>query len=158
MASSISTTIKAPVGPVQMVSRIITLIDELIEVMNLEVDLIQQRKMPEHAELLKRKQRLTLDYRASLKDIALQPDLLKKVPEDLRLKASAAARRLGLTTQHNGHILRGAMQAIEQLTRSIITMVKADVLPNNSYGNPNNGRAAVGYSPTCKPVTGSRTA
>ena len=27
------------------------------------------RKMPEHAELLKRKQRLTMDYRASMKSI-----------------------------------------------------------------------------------------
>ena len=86
------------------------------------------------------------------------PNALRQIPEDLRLKAQAAARKLGQATEQNARILKGAMQAIERLSRTIITLVKEEALPQGGYGNIIHGGAAQAYSPICQPVTGTRIA
>jgi hypothetical protein len=137
----------------QLLTRIIALIDELVALMDKENVLIEERRLAEHAELLKVKQRLTLDYRASLKAIVLDPSLLKNVPEELRVKAKHAAERLAESSGRNARTLRAVMTACQRLVQSIISIVKGEVLPTSGYGNMQAGHIANRYSPTCKPVT-----
>ena len=156
--------IKAPAktatdpGAIQLVKGIIGLIDEMVQIMDKEVLLLGERKMKDHAELLKRKQRLAIDYRASLKTIALQPNYLDHVPEELRQAARMAGHKLAAASERNAQVLRAAMVAVERLAKSIIMIVKDEVLPKGGYTNLHAGPATLGYSPKCTPVTGSRTA
>ena len=146
-------------SPAHVLRSVIALIDELVALMNQEVGLVEKRRTAEHAELLKRKQRLTVDYRAALKSIALQPHLLKTVPNDLRLAAKAAAARLAEASEKNARLLRTAIVASQQLIQTIVGLVKDEVMPKGGYHNPFGQKQVRGaYSPTCQPVTGVRTA
>ena len=137
----------------------VTIAEELVALMEKEVGLIENRKIPEHAELLKRKQRLAIDYRASVKTLTLQPEILKQIPETLRVKAKVAVQKLNEVSDRNAKILRAAITALQRLIQSIIAIVKDEVLPKNSYTNHQAaGRMMGTYSPTCKPVTVNRTA
>lgn len=145
-------------GAVQLVKSVITIIDEMVQIMDNEITLVEKRQMKEHGELLKRKQRLATDYRATFKTIALNPNYLKHVPEDLAQSALQAGRKLTLASERNSRALRAAITAVERLAKTIISIVKEEVLPAQGYANTYAGPAKMRYSPLCKPVTGSRTA
>jgi len=137
----------------------LALMNELVQVMIAEVDMIMSRKLGEHRELLQRKQRLTMDYRANIKTISAQPDMLKQLPDSLRAALKTAAQKLADVTERNAKSLRGAVTATQRLIQNIVAIVKQEVLPKSSYHNPADMNAALGgYSPTCKPVAVSRTA
>ncbi len=143
--------------PVKMLTHIIGIIDDLTDVMLKEEVLIQARKSKEHAELLKHKQRLTIDYRTSIKTIALQPDIMKSVPQELRQSARVAARKLADISDRNSRFLKGAISAGEKLAETVFRILREEFLPKNSYANPQVAAFALGnYSPTCKPVTLNR--
>jgi len=138
---------------------IIQLMNDLVQVLNLEIDLVSARKMEEHKELLKRKQRITIDYRASLKAVAAQADLFKLLPDDVRAALRTAAQKLAEVADKNAKFLRNAVMATQRLIQNIVSIVKQEVLPTSSYRNPNTAHLALGnYSPTCKPVSVNRTA
>ena len=150
---------KKPDAPENILKRLITMIDELAAVMSEEEKLIETRNAAQHAELLKRKQRLTIDYRSSMKVIEAQPDMLKITSSDLRQKARTASRKLAEMTERNARFLRGAIIASEQLAQSVVQAIKDEYLPKNSYVNPHQAMFALGsYSPSCKPITVNRTA
>jgi flagellar biosynthesis/type III secretory pathway chaperone len=133
--------------------------EELVQLMEKEVELIEQRKIAEHAQLLKRKQRLAVDYRASVKALSTQPEILKQIPADLRAKAKIAVQKLTEVSDRNARILRAAITALQRLIQSIVAIVKEEVLPKGSYGSHGAIKSMMGsYSPICKPVTVSRTA
>lgn len=137
----------------ELLNRVISLIDEIVTVMDDEIPLVEGRKRAEHADLLKRKQRLTLDYRACLKTIVLQPDVIRLVPMELRLKARDAADRLAEACERNARTLRAIMGASQRLVQSIVAIVKDEVLPKAGYNNMSSFQSGSSYSPTCKPVT-----
>jgi hypothetical protein len=121
--------------------------------------MIPLRKFTEHAALLKRKQRLTIDYRANMKAIAAQPDLLKDLPEAMRLKIKEMAQKLADVTDRNAKMLRTAVMATQRLIQNIISIVKSEVLPKSGYKNPTTAHLALGtFSPTCQAVAYNRTA
>lgn len=143
----------------EIMEQVIAVIDEMIEVMEREHDLVINRKVSEHAVLLKRKQKLTLDYRNSLRSIALQPDAFKALPDTLRQRAKEAAQRLAHASDKNARMLRGIMVATQRLVQTIVSMVKSEALPSTGYKNHSTAHLALGtYSPTCKPVTFNQTA
>ena len=149
----------AQAAPVQVIKRVIALIDELVMVMKKEPAMVEKRLVKEHAELLKRKQRLAIDYRASIRSLAMHPDLLKQLPDDLREAARAAAQRLADTSDTNAKILRAAITALQRLIQTIIGIVKDEVLPKGGYVKTGSMKMIQNlYSPTCKPVAVSRTA
>jgi hypothetical protein len=153
------TDVSAQETAIRMIKSVTALIDELALLMDKEASLVEKRKLVEHAELLKQKQRLTIDYRASLKAIALQPDILKLVPADIREKAKVAAQKLADGTDRNARMLRGAILATQRLVQTIVGIVKDEVVPKGGYIHSGILQQAQGcYSPTCKPITGSRTA
>lgn len=144
---------------VLIVKGTIALMEELVQILNQEMELINARNYEEHKELLKKKQRLTMDYRANIKTIAMQPDMLKQVPENLRKAAKAAGQKLAEASDRNAKYLRTAVVATQRLLQSIISMVKKEVLPETTYNNPNTAAFELGnYSPTCKPLAINRTA
>lgn len=146
------------VAATQLLTRVIALMEEMIVILNEEIPLVEGHKRVEHAELLKRKQRLTLDYRAGLKNIVLNPNQLRFAPEDLRHKARLTAIRLAEASESNARTLRAVIIASQRLVKSIIALVKQEVLPNPGYGNFMAVGNSGSYSPQCKPVTVFKTA
>ncbi len=145
--------------PEKLLRATIALAYQLAELLDREQELILKRKTSEHAELLKTKQRLALDYHASLQVFASYPLLLKQVAEPLRREARAAAERLATATQRNAHGLRAAILAIQKLTQTIVSLVKREALPDNGYGKMKPGISTIGqYSPSCPPVVVRRNA
>ncbi|MDP9126818.1 MAG: hypothetical protein M3N08_00970 [Pseudomonadota bacterium] len=150
---------RAPVPASTGVTAMIALMDELSQLMSQEAELVNNRRQAEHAELLKRKQRLTMDYRAGMKSIAAEPDRLKELPAELRLRLRSSAQKLTDISDRNARMLRTAVMATQRLIQNIVSIVKQETLTKNSYSNPMTAHLALGtYSPVCKPVAVSRTA
>jgi len=140
------------------VPALLNLMNELVQVMVQENDLIMTRNSHEHAQLLQRKQRLTIDYRASMKMLEAQPDILKTLPEDIRRSLRTGANKLADVAQRNAKSLRSAIIATQRLLQNVIAMIKLEALPKTSYKNPKTAHLQLGgYSPTCRPVSVSRT-
>lgn len=149
----------AAVPPAAAVTAIIGVMDELSQIMGQEADLVNTRQQTEHAMLLKRKQRLTVDYRAGMKSIAAQPDMLKELPVNVRSSLRASAQKLAEMTDRNARMLRTAVMATQRLIQNIVSIVKQEALTKPGYVNPMTAHMALGtYSPVCKPVAVSRTA
>jgi len=142
-----------------LITTVIAIMNELVEVMSAEPELVMGRKFEAHNVLLKRKQKLTMDYRSSIKSIASQPDMLKQLPEDTRRALKASAQKLADTAERNARSLRAAVTAVQRLIQNIIAFVKSEVLTTPGYKNPKTTYLALGtYSPTCKPVAVRRSA
>jgi hypothetical protein len=151
---------KQPIAaPTVALTSMIALMNELSDLMSQEAELVNARKHQDHALLLKRKQRLTIDYRSGMKSIAAQPDMLKNLPNDLRASLRNSAQRLADITDRNARMLRTAVMATQRLIQSIVSIVKKETLTKDSYTNPKTAHLALGtYSPVCKPVAVIRTA
>ncbi len=136
----------------------VALMDELASVLDAEFEIVTKRKMREHADLLKRKQRLAIDYRANMRTIGAQPDLLKNMPAEAKKAIRDAAKRLAKATDANARMLRAAVDATRTLVQNIVALVKSEALPEQTYKNHARAHLELGsYSPTCKPIAFNRT-
>ncbi|HUY68199.1 MAG TPA: hypothetical protein VMV79_02740 [Alphaproteobacteria bacterium] len=153
MTSTYNSRLK-PAVPMLVVS-LIALLGELVELLNSEPDLVLGRKLDAHRQLLKRKQKLALDYRTGMKSLMAQPDLLKNLPEDTRRVLRTLGQKLADSAERNARALRTAVVATQRLIQNIITAVKDEVLPKGAYKNPAQIQGA--YSPTCTPVAVRRS-
>jgi flagellar biosynthesis/type III secretory pathway chaperone len=154
-------TQRAPAKPDEFQSfrGFVTLMNDLAKVMDEENTFVETRKFPEQKEIVRKKQRMSMDYRASMKSIAAQPDLLKRLPVELRNALKIAAVRLSEAANKNAQLLRMAMLGTQRLLQSVITIVKEENLPKAGYKDTRKGKGSLGgYSPTCKAVTVTRTA
>lgn len=165
LSTNLSPTVIAPkpnegtVDGVKLAQGAIALMGELADVMNKEADILQTHQFTGHAELLKHKQHLTLNYRTMMKDLAAQPDLLKTVPELTRAQIRQAAQRLADMTDRNARVLRASVVGAQQLLQSVVRMVKTEALAPLSYSNPTTQHMQLGtYSPKSAPVVVNRSA
>jgi len=137
----------------------VNIMNELVALMAMEIDMVSERKNSEHKDLLERKQRLTMDYRANIKVIAAEPALIARLSERHRAELKTAGQKLADVADRNAKFLRGAITATQRLIQTIVSIVKQQVLPKNTYSNPADIQASMGgHSPTCKPVAFNRTA
>lgn len=146
-----------PLDGIPGVTAMIKLMTELAGIMDQEIVLVNGRQQPEHAVLLKRKQRLTLDYRAGMKSLSAQ-GVLKQLPQELHESLKSAAMNLSEASDRNAKTLRTAVLATQRLVQNIVSIVKQEALTKPGYINPTTAHLALGtYSPTCKPVALNRT-
>ena len=137
---------------------LLAVINELVALMAEEAGLVMGRKFDAHRALLKRKQKLTLEYRAGIKAIAAQPDLVKHLPDDLRRKLKAGAQKLAESVDQNARLLRSTVTATQQLIQNIVSIVRSEVMPKLGYHDPRTAHLELGnYSPTCAPVAVRRS-
>jgi flagellar biosynthesis/type III secretory pathway chaperone len=142
----------------KLVSATVGLMEELVRVLLQEIEVVSQRKVKEHPDLLKYKQKLAMDYRANMKSIAAQPDLLKKLSAEAKQAVREMAQRLAEVADRNARTLRAAVGATQQLIQNIVAMVRTEVMPRQAYKNSAKAHLQLGnYSPTCQPVAVSRS-
>ncbi len=158
MSPSNKQTLRALQGAPKIIIATIALMEELARVFFLEIDIVSNRRLKEHPEVLKYKQKLAMDYRANMKAIAAEPDLVKKLPADAKEVLKETAQKLAMATEKNALILRTAVSATQQLIQNIVAMVKVEMSSTKPYKNSAKAHLALGtYSPTCDPVSISRT-
>jgi hypothetical protein len=142
----------------KLVTSLLALMEDLAQLMSHETDLVLQRKHAEHAELLKEKQKLALEYRSRMKSLAAEPDLLKKVADPVRAALKDAAQKLADVADRNARILRATIGATQRLVQNVVTMIRAEVDRKDTYKNPKTMHFERGtYSPTCDPVAVRRS-
>ena len=158
MSPSNKKTVRALQGAPKIIEGTIALMEELVRVFFLEIDIVSQRKINEHPELLKYKQKLALDYRANMKAIDADPNLVKTLPDEAKTVLREMAKSLSEASKKNALVLGAAVAATQQLLQNVVAMVKTEVLATKSYKNPATAHLALGtYSPTCRPVAVSRS-
>ncbi len=145
-------------GAPKLVIATVSLMEELARTMDSEIDIIRMRKKDEHAVLLRKKQRLAVDYRANMKALAADPGVLKALSDEGKAVLRNAAKRLADSADANALALRAAVGATRQLIQNIMAMVRSETSVRPAYKNPANAHMELGcYSPTCRPVAVSRT-
>ena len=153
MSPSNKTLLRALTGAPKMVVATVALMEELVRVMTQEIDVVSKRKVTEHGELLKYKQKLAMDYRSNMRAIAAEPDMLKKISEEAKGVLREMAAKLSETAKKNALVLHAAVGATQQLIINVMAAVKAEAMPRQSYKNPATSHLQLGtYSPTCQPV------
>jgi hypothetical protein len=141
-----------------IIPALIKQMNDLIEIMAAERLLVTGRKFAEHEQLLKRKQKMTLEYRATIKSLMAQKDILKALPSDVHRSLKLTAQKLNDTAEDNARSLRAAVTAVQRLIQNIVAHIKSEVLTTPGYKNPKTSYLELGnYSPTCKPVAVSRS-
>lgn len=142
-----------------LIEATLTLMGELVKILELEIKLVSDRKFEEHKELLRRKQRLTTDYSANLKSIAAQPDIVQTLPEKIVAALREMAHKLAEVSKRNAEFLSMAIAATQRLIQDIVSIVKRETMPSSVYRNPKTAHLELGnYSPVCKPIAVVRTA
>ena len=150
---------RALMGAPKLITATAALMEELVRVLTQEIEVVSKRKLPEHPELLKYKQKLAMDYRANMKSINADPSILKTLSQDAKDALRGIANKLAEVAKKNAQVLNAAVGATQQLIQNIMAMVKAEALPRQSYKNPATAHLQLGtYSPTCKPVAVYRSA
>lgn len=145
-------------GAPRLVTATVALMEELARVLIAEIEVVTKRKMDQHPELLKHKQRLAVDYRSNMKAIAAQPNILKQLPSEAKDAIREMAGRLAAAVDANARMLRAAVEATRQLVQNVMAMVRSETMPRQSYRNHTKAHMELGrYSPTCRPVAVSRT-
>jgi superfamily II DNA helicase RecQ len=141
-----------------MVNGLITLMEDMIDAMQQEELLILARNYKDHAALLKTKQRQTIEYRASMKSIAAQSEMLQQLPDTVRTKLKYVAQKLADVSQRNAEIMRNAVIATQKLLQSIVMIVKQEALAKPGYSDTRKASTLGAYSPICQPLTVRQTA
>jgi hypothetical protein len=145
-------------GAPKLVIATVALMEELARVLTMEIDVVTKRKTKEHPALLKRKQRLAIDYRSNMKSIGAQPDILQKLPDAAKDAVREMSKHLADAVDANARVLRAAVDATRQLILNVMAMVRSETMPRQSYKNHAKEHLQLGtYSPTCRPVAISRT-
>jgi hypothetical protein len=111
-------------GAPRLITATVALMEALVRVLTLEIEVVTRRKLKEHPDLLKHKQRLAMDYRANMKAIASQPDILRKLPAVALDTVREMARRLAEAVDANARMLRGAVDATRQLIQNVVTITR----------------------------------
>lgn len=136
----------------------LSVIEDLSAVLSEEIVLVQKQDVNAIQELMRRKTKLTISYQANLKSIT-QPDVMKQATAEMRAKLRKAGEKLAKVSERNSLLLKAAVQATQILISNVIKVVKEEALQHQGYSDPRNLNANLGsYSPTCKPVSVSRTA
>jgi len=145
-------------GAPNLVLSTVALMEELANVLTDEITIVTHKKMAEHPELLKHKQRLAVDYRANMRTIAAHPDLFKKLPDEAKAAVKEMAGRLTDALDANAYMLRAAVDATRQLIQNIMAMVKKETMPRQTYKNHAKAHLQLGnHNSLCRPVAISRT-
>ncbi|MDD5587010.1 MAG: hypothetical protein PHY92_08685 [Alphaproteobacteria bacterium] len=145
--------------PVQLVDATLGVMTELAAVLGDEIKLLKKNDMTAMNELLRRKNKLVIDYQSNMKVIAANPDLIRQASGEMRNRLKAAGNRLAGVTERNAAALKTAVGATQRLIQHVIKAVKDEALPRQSYSDPRLAHMELGtYSPTCRPVAVVRTA
>jgi hypothetical protein len=140
-----------------LVVSVIAVLKELIDIMEAEPAMVLERKLTLHGDLLKRKQKLALEYRSSMKALLAQPEMLKQLSEEVRKTLKLLAQKLVEVSERNARALRTAVVATQRLIQNIVSIVKDEVLPKGAYKNPQSSYMQGSYSPTCVPISVRRS-
>lgn len=149
-----TTALQSP--PTAALTHLIGVIDELSLLLEDEVSLIERRDRADYAELLRRKQRLTLDYTADIKSLATQTGLIESLPEETRNALRHAGKKLEAAVERNARALQVAMIATQKLVQGIIGAVREETQKPLTYANPKTVTQGA-YSPVAEPVAVNRT-
>jgi len=144
-------------GAPVLVTKLYDVMSELVKALMTEIEIVSKRQIKEHPEHLKHKQKLAVDYRAIMKAIADQPEIVKncrRKPKTLfaiwpnvwrkRLMPMRALARgnechAPINSKRDGHGSKRSHAAPK--------------LQNHAKAHMQLG----GYSPTCRPIAISRT-
>lgn len=145
-------------GAPKIVIATVALMEELARILTAEIEIVSKRKTAEHPALLKHKQKLAVDYRANMKALAEQPQIMKSLSAPAKDAVREMATRLAEAVDTNARMLRAAVEATRQLIHNVVSMVRTETMPRQTYRNHAKAHMELGrYSPTCRPVAISRT-
>jgi hypothetical protein len=107
----------------------------LSDLMEREAKLVKARDVKGLQVLVAEKNKLTLEYRTSLKNIAQDPALVKKAPPEMRNLLKLEGQRLAEATVGNERLLKAAVLGTRRLVEAIYTAIRREALPDQGYLN-----------------------
>jgi hypothetical protein len=110
--------------------KLMGIMEELTELMTQEIPMIKDHRYEQHAEMLRRKQELTLDYQATLKSLA---ESGKDVNEAEKNLLKQKGKELEALARENAAAIQMAHNATERLLQVMMDEVRKDLMKNSGY-------------------------
>jgi len=139
---------------------LITTMGMLTELMEEENQLLAKQDVEGLKLVHERKTPLVSRYSTGMKEIALNPALLRTAPPDVRAALKSQGEKLAKASEKNAIALKGAVEGTKKLLQTVISMVRQEKTTMFSYTNlkPNGFKSmrATTESP-CEPAACNRT-
>jgi hypothetical protein len=150
-------TTNAPPAPGMLphtTQRLMAIMEELTALMQEEAPLITERNSARHAELVKRKQELMMDYQAAIKMMSDNPQMMASLPVAERARLKQAGATLDEVSRDNAKAIRVAYQATERLLAVIMEETRKDLHKESGYSG--NAVFSMAEKPKAPPVAYSQ--
>ncbi len=135
----------------ELMNRLLSIMDELIQVMTEETPIIASHNYTNQDSFLKRKQELTLDYQSVMKVLAQNQTLLGSLSKDDITRLRESGKKLDDVTEKNATTLRLAHHATEHLLKVVINEIRKDLHKESGYSG--RGIMAMAEAQCARPIS-----
>jgi hypothetical protein len=114
---------------------LLRLMTDLIDLMEREITVVEERLNAELPDIVARKQRLLVDYQAEFKQATHNPTWLKSLPSQQQSLLQRAGLALRDVTERNANTLKAAAAATQRLLQGIMASVREEKCTRVGYEN-----------------------
>lgn len=131
---SITRTAAVDLTPTELVERMLSVSQQLTDVICQETELLKTSQPLRIGELQKEKIRLSNEYAMDIQAISLRKELIDRAPAEKIGHLKAAMSKLNTALEHNSNMLGAAKSVSERILKSVADSMNEHKAPALGYG------------------------
>lgn len=131
---SMTRTAAADLTPLELVERVLSVSEQLTEVIRRESELLESNQPLSIGELQEEKIRLSSEYAMDIQAISLRKELIDRAPAEKINRLKTAMTTLNTTLERNGQLLLAAKSVSERILKSVADTMNEHKAPSLGYG------------------------
>lgn len=131
---STTRTAAADLTPTELVERVLSVSEQLTDVIRRESELLESNQPLSISELQEEKIRLSNEYAMDIQAISLRKELIDRAPAEKINRLKTAMTALNTALERNGNLLLAAKSVSERILKSVADTVNEHKAPSLGYG------------------------
>lgn len=131
---SMTRTAAADLTPLELVERVLSVSEQLTDVIRRESELLESNQPLSIGELQEEKIRLSSEYAMDIQAISLRKELIDRAPAEKINRLKTAMTTLNTTLERNGQLLLAAKSVSERILKSVADTMNEHKAPSLGYG------------------------
>ena len=131
---STTRTAAADLTPMELVERVLSVSEQLTDVIRRESELLESNQPLSIGELQEEKIRLSNEYAMDIQAISLRKELIDRAPAEKINRLKTAMTTLNTALERNGNLLLAAKSVSERILKSVADTVNEHKAPSLGYG------------------------
>ena len=131
---SMTRTAAADLTPLELVERVLSVSEQLTDVIRRESELLESNQPLSISELQEEKIRLSNEYAMDIQAISLRKELIDRAPAEKINRLKTAMTTLNTTLERNGQLLLAAKSVSERILKSVADTMNEHKAPSLGYG------------------------